>query len=301
MNKRILKTGALAAAVTVGFGIFAYRAAEWSKGLNSEMIVLGQGTATAGSNPCATGGTGTTTAQTTRVIPQMAMGLFNGGLAYTTIVQIVNTSGAPQSISANFYKQDGSPLNNISLTAGASTITDGMLSTVSIPKDGILVINGGGTGNAGVVGWGKITSCGGLSISTFFELRDAANNVLYSRVGVPASPANMSGFIIPRVRDLAAGLDVGFALVNTGAPGTSATVRAELRNAAGTVIKFMDIEMAGGSQRALFTRDLFAPLDETTGRNYQYVKFSSSSPTFAAIALAFEGGTQTSFPVDVLQ
>jgi len=66
-----------------------------------------------------------------------------------------------------------------------------------------------------------------LSISTFFELRDGASNVLYSRVGVAASPANMSGFVIPRIREVAAGLDVGFALVNTGTTAANPDSRTE--------------------------------------------------------------------------
>src|SRR6185503_5364219 len=75
--KRILKTGLLAVAATIAFAIFAYRAAEWSKGLNSEMIVLGQNTGgpggggTGGSGGCTTGASGTSSAQITKVIPQM--------------------------------------------------------------------------------------------------------------------------------------------------------------------------------------------------------------------------------------
>jgi len=79
------------------------------------------------------------------------------------------------------------------------------------------------------------------------------------------------------------------------------TLHAELRDASGQVMKATDIEMPGGSQKTAFTKDLFAPLDEAAGRTYQYIKFSSSSPNFAALALAFEGGTQTSFPVHVIQ
>ena len=47
-DKRILKSGTLAVAVTIAFAIFISRAAEWSKGLNSEMIVIGQSTNSGG-------------------------------------------------------------------------------------------------------------------------------------------------------------------------------------------------------------------------------------------------------------
>src|SRR5262249_35374624 len=225
--------------------------------------------------------------QTVKVLPQIPLGSFDGGLTrYSTVILIVNTSGMPQSVTASFYKEDGEPLENPTLTAGTSSIT----------KDGVLVITGTGTEGPGVIGWGKITACSGLSLSTFFELRDAKSNVLLSRVAVAASSATMSSFVIPRIREVSTGLDVGFALVNTAATG-SATVRAELKDAAGHTIAIKDIPMTGGAHRAGFTKDLFAPLNEAKDRRtYEYVKFSSSSPTFAAIALAFEGPTQTSFP-----
>jgi hypothetical protein len=290
-EKRILKSGLLAVIVTLAFAVFAYRVADWSKGMRSQMA----GGHNAVSPSCAA------ESMQTKVIPQMAMGLFNGGLTYTTIIQIVNTSSMSQTVSGTFYKQDGNPLTDVVLNSGESKINNGILETTSIPQDGILVVTGGGPKTTATVGWGRINACAGLSITTFFELRDSQTNALYSRVGVDASPANMSRFVIPRVREASAGLDVGIALVNTGSVGTKAILHAELRNSAGELIKATDIEMPGGSQRTGFTKDLFAPLDEAAGRTYQYVKFSSTSPSFAAIALAFEGGTQTSFPVHVIE
>ena len=50
-HKRILKTGALAVAMTIVFAIFAFRAAEWTKGLDSEFIVYGQASGGSGSVP----------------------------------------------------------------------------------------------------------------------------------------------------------------------------------------------------------------------------------------------------------
>jgi hypothetical protein len=295
-DKRILKTGALAVAVTVAFAIFAYRAAEWNAGIHSDIVVLGQGT---GTDHCDAGTAGAGSVQNVKVIPQMALGSFDGGLTkYSTVIQIVNTSGAVQSVSANFYKRDGASLD-VPLNVGASMITNGVLPATSIAKDGMLIISGGGTTSPSAIGWAKIIACGGVSISTFFELRDGRNNVLYSRVGVAASPANMSSFIIPRVREVATGLDVSFAIVNTGT--TTATLKVELKDSRGDTIAAKDIVMAAGSHQSTFTNQLFAPLNDPRGRTYQYLKFSSTSSTWAAIALAFEGPTQASFPVDVLQ
>ncbi len=295
--KRIWKTGLLAVAVTIACALFAYRVADWSKGLNSEMTVLGQGTNT---NGCSTLATGTSSVQTTKIVPQMALGSFDGGLSkYSTVIQIVNTSGADLSISGNFYTEAGAALDTVPLTAGGATITNGVLAPTTIAKDGVFVISGGGAATASTLGWGRITACGTLSISTFFELRDGSSNVLYSRVGVAASPANMKAFVIPRVRDVQSGLDVGFALVNTGS--SEAVLTAELKDAAGNTMATKTITMAAGGHQAAFTKDVFSLTTEPNVRSYQYIKFSSNSPTFAAIALAFEGPTQTSFPVDVLQ
>jgi hypothetical protein len=294
-NKRTLVTASLAVVATVVFGAFMYRVAEWSSGTNGKTAGLTQtalNCSEAGSNRL----------ETTKVIPQMAFGSFDGGLTtYSTAIQIVNISGNAQGLAATFYKEDGTPLNNVTLAVGPSTLTNGVFRAVSIVKDGVLVVAGGGKEASGVIGWGKITSCGALSLSTFFELRDAKTNVLLSRVGVPASQPNMSNFVIPRIREVGTGLDVGFALVNTAASG-SATVRAELKDAEGNTIATKDIRMAGGVHQSGFTKDLFAPLNEPKdGRTYQYVKFSSNSPTIAAIALAFEGSTQTSLPAEILQ
>jgi hypothetical protein len=298
--RRILTTGAIAVVATIGFAIFAYRAAEWSRGMQSGVVVLGQGTNTGGGSTCQTSGTGTSAVQTTKVIPQVALGSFDSGLTkYSTIMEIVNTGGAAQSISGNFYKEDGSALDNVALSAGSSTINNGVLPATQIAKDGILIVSGSGNSTGGVIGWGKINACGGVSISTFFELRDGSSGVVLSRVGVAASPANMSSFVIPRVREVSTGLDVGFALVNTGS--ASATLTAELKDATGATLASKNIVMGAGAHQAGFTKDVFAPLSDGNSRLYQYVKFNSPSPSFAAIALAFEGPTQTSFPVDVLQ
>src|SRR5207249_10869862 len=40
---------------------------------------------------------------------------------------------------------------------------------------------------------------------------------------------------------------------------------------------------------------------ETFGRQYHYVLFTSDQPSIAAAALAWEGGSLTSYPVDALQ
>ena len=292
-NKRILKTGALAAAATIAFAIFAYRVADWSRGIDSEAEPPEKTI-----SPCPAGPDGAV--ETTRVIPQVAVGSFDSGLTrYQTLVHIVNTSGAPQSIAGSFYREDGSPMDNVTLAAGEATAVKGVIGATSIAKDGALVIRAEAA-PAGTLGWGKITSCNAVSISSFFELRDGMTNVLLSRGSVAATAANMSNFVVPRMRETTTGLDVAVAIVNTSSRG-AATLMAELRDPTGKTIATRNIVMGPRSHQQFFTKDLFAPLTDPAGRSYQYVKFSSASPTFAAIALAIEGSTLTSVPVDVLQ
>jgi hypothetical protein len=306
-TKRILKTGALAVVVTIVFALFAFRAADWSRGLTSGFVVLGQtstggGTGGGSTSGCTTSGSGSGTSSVTitKVVPQIAAGSYDNGISsYTTVIQLVNTSGAANTINASFYKEDGTALNNVTLTAGGSSVTSGVLSSVSLAKDAVYVISGGGTSAAGVVGWGKITSCGSLTVSTFFELRDGVTKVVLGRVGVAASPANMTSFVIPRVRDISTGLDVGFALVNTGT--TSANLTAVLKDASGNILGTQTVTMGAGAHQAKFTQQFFGLTNEPTGRNYHYITFTGTSASFAAIALAFEGANQSSFPVDVLQ
>jgi hypothetical protein len=271
--KRILTTGALAAAATLVFAVFAYRVAEWSKGTGSQAVAP---------EPCSP--------SVVKVVPQVAVGSFDGGLTrYETFVEIVNTGGMPQSITADFFQEDGKPMDNITLDAG----------TRSVAKDGVIMIHAVSE-KGGTLGWGKISACSAVSVSSFFELRDGVTNVLLSRGSVAATPANMSSFVIPRVREVSTGLDVAFALVNTSATGM-ATLQAELRDPEGRTLATKNITMAAGTHHQFFAKDLFAPLVDPPGRSYGYVKFSSSSPTLAAIALAIEGPTLTSVPVDVVE
>ncbi len=330
MNKRILKTGALAVAATVAFAIFAFRAAEWTKGLNSGFIAFGQtggtgggggggGGATTctpssgGGSTSGTGSVGSTTC-TVKVIPQIAVGSFDQSATYSTIIEIVNTNANAVTVTGNFYKTDGTPSALVLATNLSSTPTfTGTLNAVTLGPSQVLVISGGTktetTPANGSVAWGKLTTSGTVSIATFFELRSIPSStvpdVLYGRVGVSASRADLQSFVIPRVRDVGAGLDVAFALVNTSTT-SPATVTATLKDASGATLGTPTaLTLAAGSQVAKFTKEFFFQTGNepslAAGKNYHYITFSSNSPSVAAIALAFEGGVQASFPVDVLQ
>src|SRR5438552_3159094 len=106
INKRILKTGALAVALTFLFAFFAFRAADWTKGLNSEFIVYGQsGSGSSGS----TGSTGSTGNPTTKVLPQIAAGAYDSATYYGTVIEVSNPNSSPITVNAKFYNEDGTP------------------------------------------------------------------------------------------------------------------------------------------------------------------------------------------------
>ena len=225
-SRRILKTGALAVSVTIAFAVFVFYGKTADR----------------------------TTFTVTRVLPQIAVGSFDGNLTkYSTVIEIVNAGPASVNVSANFYKTTDGTASTLSfatnLTA-APAITGGVLASTALDAGKVLVITGN-TATTGTVNWAKIQATGRVSIATFFEIRDALTNVLYSRVGVTASPPNMSKFVIPRVRNVANAFDVAFALVNTGS--TAASYTATLKDVTGATLSTKTGQsLAAGAQTAKF-------------------------------------------------
>ena len=310
-NKRILKTGALAVAMTVVFAIFAFRVADWTKGLSSDFVVYGQ----AGSG--SSGGSRGTGGSTTKVVAQIASGNYGDvePRNYATIIEIANPGTTTVTVSGNFYKETGAA-SDLPYTVNVTnlTITNGSFANYSLPAGAILVISTGTASQnspaVGTTNWGKITASGMVSVTSFFELRHSESKQLFARVGVPASRPDLSSFVIGRVREkqlpssALADIDMGFALVNTGSAPTLVTVTVKDANGL-TVGTPKLVALAAGQHIANFVSLLFSDFNETAGlgRQYQYVKFDtgSSPATVAATGLAIEGGSLTSFPVDVLQ
>jgi hypothetical protein len=304
-TRRILKTGALAVVVTIAFASFAFRVEEWTKALRSDFVVLGQtGGGSTGGSTGTTGGGATFTV--TKILPQIAVGSFDGNLSkYSTTIQIVNTGTSAVTVKGNFYKQaDGSP-SDLTYTTNLSgvSVTAGVLNETSLPANSSLVITGSLPTTTPAVykgNWARLQATGSVTIVSFFEIRDGATNVLASRVGVSASPV-MSKFAVPRVRNVAAGLDVGYAIANMGE--TPINVTATLRDATGAQIGASKIISLGArSQKADFFGTLFGLTETGAAPAYSYVTFDGgSSAQLGSIAVSFEGATQTSFPVDQLQ
>ena len=314
----IWRTGLLAAVITVVGAALVMSGGDWVKGLDSGFIALGQtGTttppvtttgcgATTGTSTGTASGTTTTTTCITKIIPQIAAGSFDGNATkYSTTIEIVNTGTTAATLTGNFYVPASGAASTMAFTSNitAATVTSGALASTSLNPGAILVLTAGTTAATtpatGTVSWGKIVSTGSVSIATFFEIRDGSTSTLYGRVGVAASASNMSKFLIPRVRNVASGFDVAFALVNTGS--TTANFTATLKDANGTTLSTKTSTLAANAQTALFASQFFALTGEPTGTSYSYIVVESTSASFAAIALAFEGANATSFPVEQLQ
>jgi hypothetical protein len=298
-NARLVKSGAAAVVVTAIFGIAAFTAAEWSKTTSTD--AAGPDQIRVMPAPATPAGTGS---ETIKIIPQVAIGSFDSGVTkYSTIVEVVNTGDSDATVAGTFYKEDGdvSPVAMSTNVQGRELFT-GNLAAITLPAGRVLVISGGTmpatTPTPGLIEWGKLITTGTVSISTFFEVRDGTTGILYSRIGIAASRPDLSSFLIPRVHTKS-GLDVAFALVNTGS--SPASITATLKDANGNNVAKRTISMNGRTHQALFAQQFFSLSNESEDRNYQYIIFNSNSASFAAIALAFEGGTQTSFPVDPLQ
>jgi hypothetical protein len=199
-NKRILKTGVLAAVMTMVFAIFAFRAAEWTKGLDSEFLVYGAGTGSSGTGGGTTGGT---TGSVTKVVAQIAAGAYDTATHYGTIIEVVNPNTSAVTLNGNFFNEDGNP-STLTYVTNLGTQFSGSFSNINLAANSILVISVGTTAAtspaAGKTNWGKITATNTISVGSFFELRHIGDDALYSRVGIPSSRPDMTSFVIPRVR-----------------------------------------------------------------------------------------------------
>jgi hypothetical protein len=243
----------------------------------------------------------------TWIVPQIAAGSFdNGQTTYSTVTQIINPTVVSLTISGMFFNVSGNPSSLVLVTNSTAqpTISNGTLNTIVLDPGKVLTISAGTipalTPAVGTLAWGKIFAGGSVSIVTYIEIRNGLTGALLSRVGVPASFDNLARFVIPRIRNATTGLDVGFALVNTVSAVASVTVT--LKDASGAVLGIRTITVPGLGHVSVFAQELFQLSNEPSVTTYQYMVFDSNNAfQFAAVAIAYEGTTQTSVPVDVFQ
>lgn len=303
IDRRIWKTGVMAVVATLIFAFVVFRAEDWSRGLNSEFVVYGQTSSGGTGGSTGTGGTITYT----KVIPQIAVGSFDGNLTkYSTIIQVINTGTSAVTLTGNFYNEtptstSAATASTLQMLTTASTVPTftGSFSGLSLAASGVLVITAD-TAATYTPLWGKITSTGPITVAAAFELRDGLTNTLYNRVGVAASDGDMRRFVIPRIRNVASGLDTGFAIVNTGS--TTANLTATLCcTSTGAAIATKTQAFTPGQKIPTFANGFFNLGTESSGTLYQFMTFESTSGQFGAMGLSIEGASLTSVPVDRLQ
>src|SRR5262249_31375860 len=156
------------------FAIAVFIAAEWTKSGSTGVVNASEksdAAIAAASGPKLSG-------DTVKVIPQVAIGSFDSGVTrYSTIVEVVNAGATDATVSGAFYKEDGnfSPVAMTTNLEGHASFT-GNLDALTLPAGHVLVISAGTTPattpDAGMLGWGRLTATGPVSISTFFEVRD---------------------------------------------------------------------------------------------------------------------------------
>lgn len=299
-HKRIWKTAVLAISVTLVFAIFAFNFEDWTRGLSSEFIVYGQTSGGTGGTGGTTTTSGTTVTTITKILPQVAVGSFDANITkYISVIQIANTGATPITVTANFLNPAGTASTLVMKTnlVALPTFTADLPST-SIAGGSTLVITAD-TATTGTVNWGKIVTTGAATVSAYFEFRDVATNFLYTRVGMAGGSATLKKFAIPWVRNATTGLDVGFALVNSGA---TANITVTAKDAAGITVGSPRVyAAAANSQTASFANQFLTLPTAPAGTSYGYLLFEGSSATFSAVALAFEAGALSSFPIEVLE
>src|SRR6058998_1652920 len=84
----------------------------------------------------------------TKIIPQIAIGSFDGGATkYSMVIEIINSNVISANVSANFFNEDGSPTNLTFTTNSLTvpTINNGTLTPLTLDPSKVLVISGGTT------------------------------------------------------------------------------------------------------------------------------------------------------------
>ncbi len=140
--------------------------------------------------------------------------------------------------------------------------------------------------------WGLISSDAPVVVASTLALHDG------SIIALQTSRPDLKRFIIPRVRNTAARVDIGFAVVNTGT--TAASMDVVLRSASNQALASRTLKLGPREQTALFAYDFFQGLMDPAGTTYSYLDFHSSSPQFAATA-SLQGPNLTGLTVERIQ
>jgi hypothetical protein len=292
IDQRVWKTGLLAVALTLVFAIVVFRIDDWSAGFIGRVSVFGQG------------GQRRSPLAVSKIIPHIAVGSYDdNGTKYATTIQILNPGQSTVTVRGNFYDPKGEPsdLKYTTSDPSASTIQSGVLNDISLAANSTMVITGALPTTTPAVykgNWARIESSAPVLVTTLYEVREPASNRLLSRVGVAGSSV-LNKFAIQRVRNVNSGLDVAFAIANAGT--TTANLTATLRDAAGASIATKTLVLIPGQQTAQVLGQFFGIPELNSTTFYSFVTFDGGpAAELGAVAIAYEGVVQTTFPVEPL-
>jgi hypothetical protein len=169
-------------------------------------------------------------------VPHLADG---GG--WKTVFTIVNLSGIQADGTLRFHAEDGSPLPL--LTVG-STIGPASSLLISVPANGIVVIETTGTTTATALGWAEliVSASNSLAVSTIFRQHVAQHPDF--EASVVASPVIAKPLTFPF--DHSSGAATGIALTNESTVNNG-TIAVAIRDESGQMLQVDNITLGPGS------------------------------------------------------
>jgi len=232
------------------------------------------------------------------VVPLVATGVFDAtsGAQYKTTVQITNPSSSTVTLSAEFFKTDGTPLTGAfeARINGVSASQDS-LNNFELPPNSTATITGS-SADGPASGWGRIRSSSHVTVSSFLDVSDVKTGASLSRVWLSPTATDLRRFAVPRTRNAATGADAGFVIVNTGS--SSANFTSTLYDENRTVMASKTTTLAPLQQMSTTAQQYFGLSGEPSTAYHSYIMVDSDSSQLAAVAVAFDGKNFVTLPVD---
>ena len=226
----------------------------------------------------------------------VATGVFDpaSGTQYRTSVSITNPGSSSVTLSAEFFKTDGTPLRG-AFEARINGVSQDSLNSFELPPNSTATITGSSADDP-ASGWGRIRSSSHVTVSSFLDLNDVTTGASISRVWLSPTDTDLHRFTLPRARNSATGADAGFVIVNTGS--SSANFTSTLYDENRTVLASKTTTLAPLQQISTTAQQYFGLSTEPSTAYHSYIMVDSDSSQLAAVAVAFDGKSFVTLPVD---
>ncbi|MEP7353762.1 MAG: putative Ig domain-containing protein [Acidobacteriota bacterium] len=219
-----------------------------------------------------------------------AISHFAAGGGWSTVISLVNTSGAPVAMTVVLHADNGTPLTipvTTTQQGSVQTVTSSSVSAVLNPNVTLYIAVGDQLATT-VAGWADVTSTGAVSGFAIFRWTPASGPP--SEGTVPLQTQFTSAILQPY--DNTNGSVTGIALAN--ASGSSATVTATFWDENGGQLGSSAFSLAANGHTTIILPDQFPVTRGTRG----IIRFQSSGSGISGIGLRFNPlGSFTSLPV----